>query len=212
MMQLDYTTINERAFDFLADRYARRKNELNNLDPLVEMFFQYILANFSNPSVLEMGVGSGDMLKYFSECFKTTAIDISSKMIEVAKRKAPSTAYLHSDFLKYDFSDKKFSGVFSGSVLHLFPREQIDKVLDKIYSILEEQGAFYLSVPLFNEFKEEIIKRGDNFVLEYRIRYTEEKFNKVLTSSRLNLMEKSVTKFMDSQRNTLSKLNMLLVK
>jgi len=161
MIQLDYSKINERTFDFLAERYRKVGDKLINSGPLTRIFSQYISGNFIAPSVLEIGVGSGNMLKYFSElCFRTIAIDISSKMIEVAKIKSLSTDFIHSDFLSYNFLGKRFSGIFADSVLHLFPRDKIEKVFDKVYSLLENRGCLYVSIPLFKRSEEELINRG----------------------------------------------------
>ncbi len=215
MKQLGYTTINERAFDFLAGRYRERMVESVNQNRLVNGFSQCILDNFSNPKVLKIGVGSGDMLRYFSKLsIKTTAIDISSKMIEVAKRKSQMIDFIYSDFISYNFCEERFPGVFADSVLHLFPRDKIEEVFDKVYSILENKGSFYISIPLFDKSKEEIIERGeeDNRVPEFRERYTERDFNLLLINTKFGLLEKSITDFEDSKGNSLSKLNALLVK
>jgi len=215
MKDIEYEEINERAFDFLAVRYAEKENELYHHNSLIERFSQYLQTNFNNPSILEIGPGSGFMLNHFSEKrFKTTAIDISSKIIEISRRKFSHINYVHSDFLRYNFSNEKFSGIFANSVLHLFQREKIEMAFDKIYTILEDSGCFYFSIPLFDEFKEEVIKRGakEDSVLEYRTRYTKEELTNILSDSRFNLIEESETRFIDSQGKTLSKSNGLLTK
>ena len=214
MTQIDYSRINEEAFDFLADSYRRKSGKMINPEFLVEKFSQYLSDTFSNPNVLEIGVGSGDILRYFSERgFRTTAIDISSRMIEVAGRKSPNTTYIHSDFLEHNFDNRRFSGIFANSVLHLFPKRRTREAFDKIYSILKEGGFFYLSIPLFNESREEVIKRGDDdYVQEFRTRYIEKDFTGLFNNSAFGLLEKSITEFVDSKGNSLSRLNALLIK
>lgn len=213
MKNTNYAEINERAFDFLAERYAKKEEKPQS--KLVENFSEYLINNFANPSVLEIGCGSGFMLRYFSERgFKTTAIDISSKIIRVARINSPSTYFIYSDFLSYNFKYERFSGVYANNVLHLFSSDKIRDVFDKLYYLLENNGLLYFSIPIFNEFGEEIIKRGekDDFILEYRTRYTREEIGQILRNSRFRTVEKTVTEFEDSKRNHLSRLNVLLTK
>jgi len=214
-MKSDYAKINEAAFDFLAERYERISNEQAELSNLAEKCTQYLLDNFSNPSVLEIGVGSGDRIRYFSEIgFRTMAVDISSKMIEIAKIESPNTHFIHSDFLNYNFGNEKFSGVFSDSVLHLFPINKIKMFINKTYSILKNNGYFYFSIPLFDEFKEEIIRRGkkEDGILEFRTKYTLDDLTYILRKTEFDLLEKVVVGFTDSKDNNLSRLNALLIK
>ncbi|PJE81697.1 hypothetical protein COU58_01085 [Candidatus Pacearchaeota archaeon CG10_big_fil_rev_8_21_14_0_10_32_42] len=211
MKKPEYSQINEGAFDFLAERYGKKNS--SNLN--YKKFSRLIQDNFDNHSILEIGVGSGDAVKYFSgKKFKTTGIDISSKIIEVAREKSPNTQFIHSDFLKYNFDNQTFSGVFANSVLQLFSRQKIPEVFEKIYSILEKEEIFYLSIPLFEKSKEEIIQRGEktNEILEFRVRYSKKEFNQIIFNSTFNLLEQSLTKFRDSQGNILNRLNAFLVK
>lgn len=215
MTNVNYAELNEDAFDFLAERYAQRENKSNSFNLLVEEFSRHLIDNFQNPHILEIGCGSGFMLRYFSERgLKITAIDISSKIISVAKMKSSNTHYIHSDFLSYNFCNRKFSGVFASNILHLFPASEIKKVFDKIYSLSEERGVLYFSIPLFDKFGEEIVRRGEegNSVLEFRVKHTKESIASVLRNSRFKTIEKTVTEFEDSKRNHLSRLNVLLTK
>lgn len=213
---MDYSKTNERAFDFLVERYAERRNRrIINYDTLSEKFSQYLVKNYSRPSVLEIGIGSGLRLRSFSELeFKITAIDISSKMIDEAK-KVCNARFIHSNFLDYNFGREKFTGIFADSVLHLFQKDRIEYVFEKVHSILEYRGYFYFSIPLFNKTEEEIVERGEDDkgkVFEFRVHYTENDFDFILSNLRFKLLERTLTDFKDSKGNNLSRLNVLLVK
>lgn len=208
----DYQEINKKAFDFFAERYAKREKRLE--ENWQNNFYKYLIDSFSNPHVLEIGCGSGFILKYFSEKgFKTTAIDISLEIIRNGKTISPSTNFIHSDFLDYDFGNNRLSGIVSENVLHLFPMNRVGDVLDKVYSLLDNEGIFYFSIPLFNEPLEEIIQRREKgAIFEFRTRYTRDKINQKLRRSRLKVIEEKTTQFKDSKGNSLLRLSSLLIK
>ena len=210
----DFRTINEHAFDVLSKRYVNKRGRLNSSSHLVQRFSQ-LVGNFPNPVLLEIGVGSGFMLRYFSgKGVRTVGIDISYKMIEAAMRNSPYTEYIHDDFLSHEFTAGSFSGVFADAVLYLFPKDKIDQVFDKVYKILQRRGYFCLSVPVFDKPSQEVVKRGAgrSQILEYRVKYTLEEFIKILYNSRFKVVRQSLTEFEDTQGSASIRLNNLLTK
>ena len=134
MTQIDYSEINERAFDILSKSYKKRRNaNKQHFEDTTKLFIDYLLINFSAYSVLEIGHGSGIALSIFEKKgIKTTAIDISDEMIRLASKLSPKTEYIHNDFLEYDFQNKIFQGVFVKQVFHLFPSDRAEEFLKKL--------------------------------------------------------------------------------
>jgi cyclopropane fatty-acyl-phospholipid synthase-like methyltransferase len=209
----EYKKINELTFDFLSDRYKIKMENLNQINPLVQKFGTD-LSKRNNPLLLEIGVGSGSILKYFFRGgFRTWGIDLSSKMIKIAKINSPETYLIHSDFLDYNFNKTNFSGIFADSVLHLFPKKKMKEVFEKIYSLLEDKGYFYFSIPVFDKSSEEIIKRGeDKPFLEFRAKYRQEEIKEIINQTKFSLLEQSIMSFIDSKNNNQSRLNILSKK
>lgn len=77
-----------------------------------------------NGRVLEVGVGTGKNLKYYSSDCKVTAIDISPKMLEHAKKRAEGMDYISlmvMDAEKLSFADDSFDYVVTTFVLCSIP-------------------------------------------------------------------------------------------
>lgn len=143
----DYLTANENAYNKLADQYAQRIYDYTDKDvPLLQPFMKQLKARFDRPNVLELGPGSGLALRMFEEeGFSTTAIEIAAQIIEVSRKTSPHTEYIHDDFLRHDFGDASYDGIFAKAFIHLFPKEDALKVLDKIYNMASRNGVLFIA-------------------------------------------------------------------
>jgi len=158
-----YILMNQKVYDELSSEYDERAEESFSCNERVSRgFVSYLKSNFRNPKVLELGCGSGLNLSIFErEGFETYCVDISRKMIEVSRKRAPNTKYLLSDFLECDFGDLKFEGVFASAFIHLFSKEDALIVLDKIKSLLSPNGILFLSTTLHKESEEGFYEKSD---------------------------------------------------
>jgi len=59
-------------------------------------------------------------------------------MLEVSRKISSNTRYILGDFLTYDFEELKYNGIYAQAFIHLFPREDVKKVLKKIFNLLED--------------------------------------------------------------------------
>lgn len=94
-------------------------------------------------SVLEVGCGTGHALVEFAERGGiVTAIDLSEKMLNVARKKIRShkVNLCQSDGMLIPFSREQFKNVFITFTLELFDTLEIPKVLAEIYRVLEKDG------------------------------------------------------------------------
>ncbi len=146
----DYISANKKAYNALAKQYADRISEYEKSDAtLIAPFINYLKTNFTNVRVLELGPGSGLALRFFqSDGFTTTAIEVANEIIKVARQTSPSTKFINDDFLKHNFSNQKYEGVFAKAFIHLFPKVDAELVLDKIYDLLVPRGAFFLATTI----------------------------------------------------------------
>jgi len=92
--------------------------------------------------VLEVGVGTGKNLKYYSQEVKLTGIDISPKMLAKAKKKRQKLAVEADlelmDAQRMEFKDNTFDFVVVTFVLCSIPDPQ--KALQEIKRVLKEDG------------------------------------------------------------------------
>jgi len=101
--------------------------------------------NFSNSSVLEIGCGNGRMSQFLGENFKKVyAVDISPRMIDLARRKLAS--FENIEFLVTDGSQLPIQNniadfVFSYIVFQHFPNiGMIEGNLGEIKRVLKDDG------------------------------------------------------------------------
>lgn len=77
-------------------------------------------------SVLDAGCGTGSILEMLQRDYpdaRYTGIDLSSKMIEVAKRKAlPGVTFLQGDCENLPFEANSFDAVLCSQSFHHYPR------------------------------------------------------------------------------------------
>ena len=122
---------------------------------LLGSYSQYMhsLIEFSdltaNDVVLDIGCGTGELeyhLSNYIPCKNIFAVDISEKMVSIAKEKmkeinCPATI-LVNNAMPLPFEDNKFDIVFTSMVMHHFNDEEKKKVLHEIKRVLKPNGRY----------------------------------------------------------------------
>lgn len=91
-----------------------------------------------NESILEIGCGVGVWTKIIGgKCKQITAIDLSEKMIEKAKKRFPKAKYYCEDFLKFNCKEK-FDKIFSIRVIEY--AEDKELFVKKCSELLKRNG------------------------------------------------------------------------
>lgn len=143
---------NKRAEYFNEDEYKavcvfvapRHVNEY--LDMLQKFTFSKLLdkiGSLKNKKVLEIGCGIGRWAKYLVEREPTihyTGIDISPKMVEIAKKRVPSASFLNMSGDNLRFKDESFDLVFSITVLHHIPYDKQIKTIKEMCRVVKRGG------------------------------------------------------------------------
>ncbi len=134
-------------WDRIAERYARSPiaDEASYKKKL------QITQDYLQPGmkVLEFGCGTGSTALIHAPHVKHIhAIDISSRMIEIARGKADASrttniTFDQSSFDDFDAPDQSFDAVFGLSILHLL--ENRDAAISKVYRLLRPRGIFVSS-------------------------------------------------------------------
>ena len=103
--------------------------------------------------VLDIGCGVGyPVAKHFDkEGYSVTGIDISSKMLKIAKEKIPNAKFLKKDMLEMKFPDNSFDIVISIlSILHI-SKKYHKKLFKNIYRILKPNGRIIIGMTTLND-------------------------------------------------------------
>lgn len=107
-----------------------------------------------NPKVLEIGCGNGrdarGIIKYASDYL---GIDVSEKMVELAKQNCPQGRFLVAEAEDCQFPENLDIIFAFASLLHI-PDGALDQVMEKSFKALKTDGIFYISLKFKGEHKE----------------------------------------------------------
>jgi ubiquinone/menaquinone biosynthesis C-methylase UbiE len=139
----------EKLWDRMANIYddsTKQFNYINN--KVVENAMKYLNAH---DTVLDCGCGTGTMTLDISfGVGKIQAIDISSKMLGIAKRKAHDLGinnieFTHTTIFDEGLTKEKFDVISAFNVLHYF--KDIEKHITRINELLKPKGIFVSVTP-----------------------------------------------------------------
>lgn len=138
------------------DKYSQMARSVKGLEGAGEWeTLQAMLPSFKDKRVLDLGCGFGWHCQYAIEhgASKVVGVDISSKMLKVAKAKTTKTIeYMHESIDKVDFPTDSFDVVISSLAFHYLP--SIDKLMQNISRWLCMGGNLVFSVehPIFTSY------------------------------------------------------------
>jgi len=98
--------------------------------------------------ILDVGCGNGRLLELLKDKkINYTGVDVSKKLIEVAKKRYPQNNFLVADNLNLPFSDNNFDKVFSIAVLHTIPSQDLrKKATFELKRVLKTGGLLIVTV------------------------------------------------------------------
>src|SRR5574344_1378393 len=134
----------------------------------------------SNDNILDLGCGSGRDSKYFIEQgYNITAIDGSKEMCKIA------STYINQEVYNITFDElntnKKYNGIWACATLLHINKSEFINTLNKLYSILVDDGILYIS--LKNGDNNEIV---DNKFYQY---YTKDELDKIFADNNFRIKE-----------------------
>ncbi len=103
---------------------------------------------FDNPSLLDVGCGTGTMLKLLQEqgLQNLRGADISENMLKIAANKNPNIPFRAALSEKLPYKDNIFDLVYLSGILHHLP--STDTTLKEIYRILKPGGIMLIFEPI----------------------------------------------------------------
>lgn len=116
--------------------------------------------DFTNQTILDVGAGSGIYLITIANLDKTVTgkmIDLS-EMVKIQKKKIEKyqlTTRISTEVGDYnqDLPSTPYDNIFLFAVIHQEPIENVEKLLKKVYQILNPQGRLFLTSFFLNEDK-----------------------------------------------------------
>lgn len=138
---IDYLNETIDLYNSLADSYA--KQALDHGPVMQRKLFASLITK--GGKILDVGCGSGRDSTFFSEeGFKVIGLDISEKLLEIARVAAPKAKFYSADMRHLSFEKEMFDGIWScASIVHIKHKE-IPDVLKGFYSMLKSGGVLYI--------------------------------------------------------------------
>jgi 2-polyprenyl-3-methyl-5-hydroxy-6-metoxy-1,4-benzoquinol methylase len=149
-----------------------------------------------NDIVLDFGCATGTIASSIADkVYKMYGIDISHKMIEIAKnraveRKIENLFFTQSTIFDDRLKNDSFNIILTFSVLHVI--EDTDKIINRIHNLLKQGGLFISLTPCIGE--KNILKTLLLFVqnlgiLPYIRCFKKNELEKIITINKFNIAE-----------------------
>lgn len=142
-MHNDTTRKTIAVYDTFAQDYARKIADYAPL-PEREKFLQLVR---KGNKILDAGCGPGRDSHYFSsQGLRVVGVDLSTKLLEIARKIAPQVEFFKQDLRHLNFPPESFTGIWAcASLLHL-QRVEILPVLKGFYELLSSNGILFIMV------------------------------------------------------------------
>lgn len=140
-------------YNLIAEDFSRTRNqnweELNFLAETVA----------TNKKVIDLGCGNGRLYELFkNKIVGYCGIDISEKLIGIAKNRYPGARFRVGDVLNLPFPDEFFDNAFGIAVFHHIPSKELRlKFLSEARRVLKQKGKLSLTVWYLSGWKKALL-------------------------------------------------------
>lgn len=156
---------NKHAKDY--NEYVNRDSNFWNRYLEVPAMKKALKGKVSGKYVLDLGCGSGVSTGHLIDLgAEVVGIDISEKMIDVAKQNYPNNEFFVESMEKLHFEDNTFDVVSSSLALHY--NQKLYPTFKEVGRVLKPKGRFVFSTshPLFDVRRKVLIEGKKEYVLE----------------------------------------------
>lgn len=123
--------------------------------------YVFSMCGKSNPSVVEIGCGNGrDAAEICKHTDTYLGMDISEKLLEIAKKNLPGTNFVLADVETFEFPSNMDIVFAFASLIHV-PKESFKEIMTKLFSSVQKNGLVFISLKHSNTYAE--ITKKDEF-------------------------------------------------
>lgn len=145
MTFIDKTQKTIHAYDISAKTFQDKFMDLELYTDSFEHFFDIL---DQKSKILDLGCGPGNVSKYLLDKnpdLDISGIDLSEKMIELARKNVPGANFELCDIRKLDFKSKSFDAVVAAFCLPSLNNDEATALIQNISRIVKPGGIVYMS-------------------------------------------------------------------
>lgn len=137
----DESSLAAKTYDKISSAYAAKFNKpSDNIDEFLKLIPR-------GSRILDAGCGPGvDSAYMASRGFEVIGVDLSEKMLELARKKSPNTRFEKADIRELDFDENNFDGILASYSLIHIPKKDIPNVIKKIFKLLKPNGVICVGI------------------------------------------------------------------
>ena len=134
----------EQGYNKIAIDYYSHRN-LNKFNGELERFVSLLS---DKPHVLDVGCGAGIPTAKFlvKKGIKVTGIDLSTTMLDLARKNVPNAEFIKMDMNELKFSENTFDGIISVFALFHVPREKHFEIFKNFFKIMKPGGILLINI------------------------------------------------------------------
>jgi ubiquinone/menaquinone biosynthesis C-methylase UbiE len=143
----DPTNSVRESYDRIAEEYARRIADELRHKPLDRQLLNRFAAQIRpNGRVCDMGCGPGHVARYLCDTgVSAWGLDLSSGMVEQARRLNPGTEFRQGNMLALDLPDNALAGIVAFYAIVNIPSSSLPVVFEEMARVLEPGGVLFLA-------------------------------------------------------------------
>jgi ubiquinone/menaquinone biosynthesis C-methylase UbiE len=143
----DPTNSVRESYDRIAEEYARRIADELRHKPLDRQLLNRFAAQIRpNGRVCDMGCGPGHVARYLCDAgVSAWGLDLSSGMVEQARRLNPGTEFRQGNMLALDLPDNALAGIVAFYAIVNIPSSSLPVVFKEMARVLEPGGVLFLA-------------------------------------------------------------------
>jgi ubiquinone/menaquinone biosynthesis C-methylase UbiE len=143
----------QKSYDGIADEYARHLySELDNKPLDRELLTRLATRVKGKGAICDMGCGPGHIARFLhDQQTNVFGLDLSSRMIEEARRLNPEISFRQGNMLALDLPDTSLAGIAAFYAIVNLPRQALPQVFREMARVLKPDGLLLLGFHIGDE-------------------------------------------------------------